>query len=91
MCVPWFPVGTDRMSRKLAIHKYKVVDEVKRDFDLLVSNAIKFNGEDSSFGEFALELQDMFEAGIATVRNPNSLWLGHSSSCIHATHVFGHF
>ena len=50
------------IRQKLDTDKYDTVEAFEADIDLMLKNAIKFNGVDSEVGLIALAFQDRFQA-----------------------------
>jgi transcription initiation factor TFIID subunit 2 len=52
---------------KLDQDRYDTIDAVKADVELLVNNAVAFNGEASEVGQLALTLLGRFRDGLASM------------------------
>ena len=54
--------------QKLTQDKYDSIDAFEADLDLMIRNAIVFNGADSEVGEFAVKLQNRYRELLAPIK-----------------------
>ncbi|KAI0718881.1 hypothetical protein C8T65DRAFT_569811 [Cerioporus squamosus] len=54
--------------QKLNQDKYDSIDAFEADLDLMINNAIVFNGEDSEVGDFAVKLQNRYRELLAPIK-----------------------
>ena len=47
-----------KMRKKIDTFEYKNVEEVEKDFDLMIENCMKYNGKDTVFYRAATRLRD---------------------------------
>ena len=55
------PMDLSTIERKLVAHAYETPEQISEDFDLMVANCIKFNGEKSVIAQMARNIQASFE------------------------------
>ncbi|KAJ4485637.1 hypothetical protein J3R30DRAFT_3440949 [Lentinula aciculospora] len=60
------------IKQKLDADKYETVDAFEADVELMVQNAIKFNGADSEVGLIATEVHDHLKSAVASWKAGNS-------------------
>lgn len=60
------------IKQKLDVDKYETVDAFEADIDLMVRNAIKFNGADSEVGLIAAKVRDHLKNAVANWKAGNS-------------------
>lgn len=58
------PMDLSTIERKLNVNAYSDKQQLIEDFDLMVSNCVKFNGENSSISKMAKNIQTYFEKHI---------------------------
>lgn len=56
------------IQNKLNQDKYDSIDAFEADLDLMIENAITFNGADSEVGEYAVKLQNKYRELLAPIR-----------------------
>ena len=64
------PVSFEIMHKKLYEGQYATLSEFQSDFNLLCANIITYNGTDSKFAAFALELRDAFTILLTSISHP---------------------
>ncbi|RDX51973.1 hypothetical protein OH76DRAFT_1400878 [Lentinus brumalis] len=60
------------IMQKLNQDKYDSIDAFEADLDLMIHNAITFNGAASEVGEFAVKLQNRYRELLAPIKAPGS-------------------
>ena len=60
------------IQTKLNQDKYESIDALEADLDLMVNNAIVFNGEESEVGLMAIRMQDRYRELLSGVRGTGS-------------------
>lgn len=56
------------IQQKLNQDKYDSVDALESDLDLMIHNAILFNGADSEVGEFAVKVRNRYRELLAPIK-----------------------
>ena len=60
------------VQTKLNQDKYETVDAFEADLDLMIDNAILFNGAESDVGLMAVDMQNRYRELLAGVRGPTN-------------------
>lgn len=66
-----YPMDLSTMEKKLLSEQYATVDEFTRDFKLIISNCITFNGKDHKISEMARGIEVMFERQMKNLPPPD--------------------
>ncbi|GMM34851.1 chromatin-binding protein [Saccharomycopsis crataegensis] len=65
------PMDLSTIEKKLTVDGYETPDAVHEDFNLMISNCIKFNGEKASISRMGLNIQASFEKLLLNVPDKN--------------------
>lgn len=65
------PMDLSTMEKKLTSDQYATVDEFTKDFKLIISNCITFNGKDHKISEMARGIETMFERQMKNLPSPD--------------------
>ena len=85
------PMDFTTMRKKIDTFVYMNINEVEKDFDVMIENCMKYNGKDTVFYKAAVKLRDQVSwpdpLNISpyiskTIRRMNKLWL-FGSNCIY--------
>lgn len=60
------------IMQKLTQDKYDSIDAFEADLDLMIHNAIVFNGAESEVGDWAVKLRSRYRELLAPIRGPGS-------------------